>query len=137
MSQELALHHGEPVLEKSSLKRYNTISDEEKTAALKVLESGVLSHFYGVWNEQFYGGTYVRLLEETWKKYLNVKQVVSMNSATSGLNAAIAAIGINPGDEVIVTPLPRRQRLRRMPGCRRADAGCAGTGFPSRQRHVR
>jgi dTDP-4-amino-4,6-dideoxygalactose transaminase len=71
---------------------------------VEVLESTVLSKFLGTWSEEFYGGPRVRQLEAAWSSYFQVKHSVTMNSATSGLNAAIAAAGIGPGDEVIVSP---------------------------------
>ena len=39
-----------------------------------------------------------------WERHFGVKHAVSVNSLTSGLVAAIGAIGIEPGDEVIVSP---------------------------------
>ena len=43
-------------------------------------------------------------LEDEWSEYYSVKHSVSVNSATSGLYAAIGALGIGYGDEVIVSP---------------------------------
>ena len=43
-------------------------------------------------------------LERQWCAYYGVKHAVSMNSATSGLYAAIGALGLGYGDEVIVSP---------------------------------
>ena len=42
-------------------------------------------------------------LKDILKKYFNVKHAITTNSWTSGLVAAVGAIGIEPGDEVIVT----------------------------------
>lgn len=83
---------------------YNTIGSEEKEAVLRVLESGVLSRFLGAWHADFYGGTEVQALEKAWAQYFGVKHAISVNSATSGLYAAVGAAGIEPGDEVIVSP---------------------------------
>ncbi|MGE3319769.1 MAG: DegT/DnrJ/EryC1/StrS family aminotransferase [Candidatus Berkiella sp.] len=83
---------------------YNTYGAEEKNAVLKVLDSGVLSQFVGAWCEDFYGGSEVLAFEERWKKFFKVKHAISVNSATSGLIAALGAIDIEPGDEVIVSP---------------------------------
>ena len=47
---KLALFGGNKVIEKSFL-RYNSIDKEEKNAAIKVIESGVLSKFLGVCQE--------------------------------------------------------------------------------------
>jgi len=85
-------------------KRYNPIGSEEVEAAKAVIESGVLSQFLGVWHDDFYGGPKVREFERQCEAYFGVKHAVTVNSATSGLITAIGAIGIEPGDEVIVSP---------------------------------
>jgi len=82
---------------------YNTIGVEEEEAVLRVLRSGKLSTFLGTWHDDFYGGSEVRALEAEWCEYFGVKHAISVNSATSGLYAAIGACGISPGDEVIVS----------------------------------
>jgi len=84
--------------------RYNPIGAEEVEAARKVVESGVLSQFLGSWAPDFYGGPKVRELERQCEAYFGVKHAVTVNSWTSGLIAALGAIGIEPGDEVIVSP---------------------------------
>ena len=83
---------------------YNTIDQKEEEAVLRVLRSGKLSTYLGTWHDDFFGGTEVQNLEKKWAKYFGAKHAISVNSATSGLYAAIGAIGIKPGDEVIVSP---------------------------------
>src|SRR4051794_8679313 len=68
------------------------------------MRSGVLSQFIGAWGEDFRGGPRVRSLERAWAERFGVEHALSMNSATSALNAAVAAAGVGPGDEVIVSP---------------------------------
>ncbi|MBF0164652.1 MAG: DegT/DnrJ/EryC1/StrS family aminotransferase [Magnetococcales bacterium] len=99
----LALLGGKPV-RSEPFPEYRTIGEEEKQAVLRVLESGVLSGFLGTWSPGFYGGPMVRQLERAWEQAFGVKHAVSVNSATSGLYAAVGAAGIGPGDEVIVSP---------------------------------
>lgn len=82
---------------------YNTIGIEEEEAVLRVLRSGKLSTFLGTWHDDFFGGPEVRALESEWAEYFGVKHAISVNSATSGLYAAVGACGISPGDEVIVS----------------------------------
>lgn len=101
--QKLALNGGEKVIQQP-FKRYNPIADEEISAVQNVMKSGVLSQFLGAWHEDFYGGPKVREFEESCKDYFKVKHAITVNSWTSGLIAAIGAIGIEPGDEVIVSP---------------------------------
>jgi dTDP-4-amino-4,6-dideoxygalactose transaminase len=100
---KLAINGGTPVRSKP-FPRYNTIGEEEKRAVMKVLDGGVLSGFLGTWSPAFYGGVQVQQLESNWKEFYGVKHALSVNSATSGLYAAVGAAGIGPGDEVIVSP---------------------------------
>ena len=84
--------------------RYNSIGAEELEAVKKVVEGGVLSQFLGCWGPDFYGGTKVQEFERMCEAYFRVQHAVTVNSWTSGLIAAVGAIGIEPGDEVIVSP---------------------------------
>ncbi len=82
---------------------YNPIGDEEVNAVNKVVKSGMLSDFIGAkYDIKFLGGKNVRQLEDNWAEYHQVKHVVSFNSATSALIASLGALGILPGDEVLV-----------------------------------
>jgi len=81
-----------------------TTGEEEAQAAAAVIRSGRLSHFRGSWNKNFYGGEQIKALEKEWTEKFNVKHAISVNSCTSGLIVACGAIGLSPGDEVIVTP---------------------------------
>src|SRR3989339_1311719 len=101
--QILALLGGEPIISKKA-QRNNTIGQEEIDAVLDVLRSGVLSKFLGCWDGDFYGGPKIQALERAWENYFNIKYAIAINSATSGLITALGAIGIEPGDEVIVSP---------------------------------
>lgn len=100
---ELALFGGPKTIAQPFAK-YNSIGREEIEAGKAVLESGQLSGFYGSWDEKFFGGDKVREFEKDWTKFFGVKHAVTVNSNTSGLIAAVGAIGIEPGDEVIVSP---------------------------------
>lgn len=102
MSQ-LALFGGTPTIGKK-FPRYNPIGKEEVAAAQKVIESGVLSRFLGDWDPDFFGGEKIQEFERAWEKYFGVRHAVTVNSNTSGLIAAVGALGIEPGEEVIVSP---------------------------------
>ncbi|MFK7862091.1 MAG: DegT/DnrJ/EryC1/StrS family aminotransferase [Granulosicoccus sp.] len=99
---KLAIHGGPKVRERL-FPAHITIGEEEKLAVNKVLDSGILSNFLGAHHENFMGGVTVRDCEAAWAKRFGAKHALTVNSNTSGLIAALGAIGIGPGDEVIVT----------------------------------
>ena len=99
----LAINGGTPVIN-YEFAPYITIGDEEINAVIQVMRSGSLSRFHGSWSPDFYGGPMVQKFEKEWAQFFGVKHAISVNSWTSGLTAAIGAIGIEPGDEVIVSP---------------------------------
>ena len=92
-----------PVIKKK-FKRYNPIGKEELVSATRVLKTGKLSEFLGSWGKEFYGGKNVRKFENNLKNFYKVKHAIVLNSWTSGLVAAVGALDIEPGDEIIVTP---------------------------------
>ena len=100
---ELAINGGKAV-RTAPFPLYNTIGKEEKNAVNRVMDSGVLSKYIGVWHKDFYGGVEVQAFEREWEKRFGVKHAIAMNSATSALIASVGALGIKPGDEVIVSP---------------------------------
>ena len=100
---KLALLGGEPVI-KGDLPPYPSMGEKEKAAVAEVVASGCLSGFFGSPGPEFLGGPKVRAFEEAWAARFGVKHAVTVNSNTSGLIAAMGAIGISPGDEVIVPP---------------------------------
>lgn len=100
---KLAINGGKAIREKP-FRDYVTIGEEERQAVMEVLDSTILSKYLGTWSPDFYGGPRVQQLEREWAEYFGVKHAVSVNSATSGLYAAVGAAGVGPGDEVIVSP---------------------------------
>ncbi len=100
---KLAINGGSPV-RSTPFPLYVTIGEEEKRAVMEVLDSTVLSKFLGTWSPDFFGGPRVQKLEREWAEYFGIRHAVSVNSATSGLYAAVGAAGVGPGDEVIVSP---------------------------------
>ena len=102
-SNKLAIFGGEPVRTKL-FPGYNTIGDEEIDSVVKVLKSGILSKFLGCWDDDFFGGTVVQEFERLWATKNESKHAVSVNSNTSGLITALGAVGVQPEDEVIVSP---------------------------------
>lgn len=103
MKDTLAIHGGVPI-RNTPMPEYKTIGHEEEKAVAAVIQEGVLSKFLAGWNPDFFGGPQVQALESEWASFFQVPHAVSVNSATSGLFAAIGASGVGPGDEVIVSP---------------------------------
>jgi perosamine synthetase len=102
-SGALALLGGHPV-RPAGQQPYNTIGEREREAVLEVLDSGELSGFIASSGDAFWGGKQVRHLESRFKEHFGMPHAVAVNSATSGLHCAVSALGVEPGDEVIVTP---------------------------------
>ncbi|HWQ95966.1 MAG TPA: DegT/DnrJ/EryC1/StrS family aminotransferase [Candidatus Methylomirabilis sp.] len=120
---ELALNGGKPVRTKEfKSKPFITGEMIEKVASL--MHEGRLTRFIGSrvpeTNEilglkssqaenlnsgvSFIGGPSVRCFESKWSKIHDVDYSIAVNSATSGLTAAIMALDVGPGDEIICSP---------------------------------
>lgn len=99
----LAINGGAPVRDRPFVE-YNPFGAADKDALNRVIDRGLLSGFVGSDCDDFYGGPEVRNLECMVREAFGVRHAVTMNSATSCLIAAIAALEIEPGDEVIVPP---------------------------------
>ena len=103
MKQKLAIFGGKKIFSEK-VERYNSIDSNEVKAVTEVVESGILSQYLGEWDADFYGGPKVKQFESNWSDYFNIKHSIAVNSNTSGLIVALGAIGLEPGDEVIVSP---------------------------------
>ena len=98
----LAINGGKPVLQKQLV--IHNVGKAEIAAAVKVIKNGPLSGFAAVCGDRFFGGKEVQALEKEFSKKFRIKHSVAFNSATTALHAAVVALGIGPGDEVIVPP---------------------------------
>ena len=103
MSQELALLGGSKV-RTTPFPPHPIITDREKKAVLQVLEEGSLSTFIAAPGEHFLGGARIRRFENEFAEYHGARYAVAFNSGTAALHAAVAGVGVQPGEEVITTP---------------------------------
>jgi dTDP-4-amino-4,6-dideoxygalactose transaminase len=67
------------------------IGEEEKTAVMKVLDSGMLA-----------GGPRTEEFEKKFAEYVGTKYAIATTSGTTALHLGLLALGINKGDEVII-----------------------------------
>ena len=100
---KLAIKGGQRLREQPMPAR-RTMGDAEKQAVIDVMDSGELSGFFGSPGPQWLGGEKVQQFERKWADNYGYKHAISVNSWTTGLMTAVGAMGIGPGDEVIVSP---------------------------------
>lgn len=103
---QLAFDGGEP-LRKDPFAPWPSFSQEEIAAATRILESGKVNYWTGDEGRQF---------EAEFAAFTGVKHAVALANGTVALELALQALGIGPGDEVIV---PSRTFI--------ASASCAVT----------
>lgn len=75
----------------------NWLDQQEEEAVIDVLRKGALFRYYGL-----QAPTYVNQLEQYARDFYGVRHVLAVNSGTGALCTAMSALGIGPGDEVIV-----------------------------------
>ena len=71
------------------------IGDEEIQAVVQVMKSGMLTSGLGA-------GPKVTEFERNYSEFAGVKHAIAVNTGTAALHAALMAIGIKAGDEVIL-----------------------------------
>lgn len=71
-----------------------SIGDEEVAEVVDSLRSGWVTT-----------GPKTRLFEEQFKAYIGAKHAIAVNSCTAALRLALCALGIGPGDEVVIPTL--------------------------------
>jgi dTDP-4-amino-4,6-dideoxygalactose transaminase len=72
------------------------VDESDIDAVVGTLRSGRLSWF---------NNTEVKALEDRFAEFVGVAHCLALNSGTAALHAAVAAVGVGPGDEVIVPAL--------------------------------
>lgn len=98
-SERLAAFGGRPAVPRALRNLpWPVITDEDRSAVLDVLDGGRL-----VSNAD--GETAVSVLERRWASRVQVAHCIATSNGTTALALALAALGIGPGDEVIVPAL--------------------------------
>lgn len=100
---QLAINGG-PKTRTKPFPKHPIIGEAEKRQVVGVLDSGNISTFIASPGENFLGGRKIKEFEERFAAKLGTKYAVTFNSASSALHAAVVAVGVNPGEEVIVPP---------------------------------
>src|SRR5262245_18879456 len=96
-SAALALHGGDPVVPPGAIEeRWPLVTEGDVEAVAETLRSGNLS---------WINNTAVPALERAWADYVGTRFCIALNSGTAALHAAVAAAGVEPGDEVLVPAL--------------------------------
>jgi 8-amino-3,8-dideoxy-alpha-D-manno-octulosonate transaminase len=98
-STQLAIHGGTPAVSRP-LNRYKgaaLIGDEEKAAVMAVLESQSLFRYYGPNLLSKVAG-----FEADFARFVNARFAAATANGTAALRLGLAALGVGPGDEVIV-----------------------------------
>ncbi len=90
----LAIDGGTPVRQHMLPYGHQTIGEEDFRAVLDALSSDWLTT-----------GPKVREFEQAFARYVDAGEAVVVNSGTAALHAAMHALGIGPGDDVIVPAL--------------------------------
>lgn len=99
MTEKLAIEGGSPVRDGDLIQLFEVeYGYEELSAILGVFQQGVF-------NEGHAKAKFTRQFEDEFADRLGIKHAIAFNSETNAQHAALAAIDIGPGDEVIVPSL--------------------------------
>ena len=94
LASALAIHGGQPV-RTTPIGRWPEFGKEEEELLLQALRSG---------NWGSIDGTFVKELEVEFARLQGARHGVSIVNGTMALSVALKAVGVGPGDEVIVPP---------------------------------
>jgi dTDP-4-amino-4,6-dideoxygalactose transaminase len=93
LSSQLAVDGGKPI-RLAPFAPWPFFEAEEREAAARVLESGKVNYWTGEEG---------RLFEREYAAYVGTKHAIAVVNGTVGLELALYALGIGPGDEVVTT----------------------------------
>ena len=93
MSEKLAVHGGERTIPEGFVQSWPHVSEADRRAVMDVFKSERITEQQRIQSEG---------LTREWAEYMGVKYCIPVNSGTAALHMCVAAVGIEPGDEVIV-----------------------------------
>ncbi len=100
MSEELAINGGPKTATEPFPTTANAsgrdLGEEEIALVTEVIRSGKMFR---------YSGSMVETFENEYAEYLGIKHVQAVTSGTASLHTAVAALQLNPGDEIITSPV--------------------------------
>jgi dTDP-4-amino-4,6-dideoxygalactose transaminase len=100
MANRLAIDGGEPVRTQPLPLEFpgvHQMDDEEVEAVNRVVRSRSLFRYYGVDLQ-----SEVESFESEFAKFLGVRHALAVSSGTAALSVALSALGVGPGQEVII-----------------------------------
>ena len=93
LTDKLAVGGGPPIVNAADHAQWPEITDADRAEVLAVLDRGTLCGA---------DAPAVTGLEHDWAEYLGVEHCIATNSGTAALHTAVASLGIDAGEEVIV-----------------------------------
>jgi perosamine synthetase len=93
----LALTGGPAAVPEGMIAYWPWVTPEDREAMIEVIDTG--RYWLGMTPPS---GIQIRSLEKEWAEYVGARYCVALSSGTSALHTAVAAVGIEAGDEVIV-----------------------------------
>ncbi|CAM5514945.1 DegT/DnrJ/EryC1/StrS family aminotransferase [Streptomyces fumanus] len=89
----LALKGGPPLVDRHRHRSWPDITDDDRRAVDRALRRGITAGP---------NAPEIRALEEEYAAYVGVRHCVATSAGTASLHAALAAVGVRPGGQVIV-----------------------------------
>ena len=93
MSEQLAIYGGKPTVPAGRIKPWPHITEADRQAVMEVLAGEGINEQRRIQSDK---------LSEEWAAYMGRKYCIPTNSGTAALHMCVAALGIEPGDEVIL-----------------------------------
>ncbi len=100
MGERLALDGGRPAVDTSLKVAWPIVTDADKRAVMKVLDTGPL---WSLSTDEGLFGPETTALEREFAAFTGATYALACNGGTAALHMAVAASGAGPGDEVITS----------------------------------